>query len=225
MPRIARGLGDCCVYHVLNRGNGQSEVFHGSSDYETFLEIVKEAKGRYAVKVLAYCLMPNHFHMAVIPERGEHLSKWMQWIMTSHVRKYHRHYGSSGHVWQGRYKSFLVQSDNHLLTVLRYIEGNPVRARTVDSAKAWRWSSHRENAGITEKVLVDELPLELPKEWNAYVDEPLTQGEMERLRKSLNRQAPYGETVWQRDVCVALGLESTIRRRGRPCKSEKEQKK
>ena len=225
MPRIARGLGDDYVYHVLNRGNGRGEVFHGSRDYEAFLEIVKEAKDRYAVRMLAYCLMPNHFHMALVPERGEHLSKWMQWVMTSHVRKYHRHYGSSGHVWQGRYKSFLVQDDSHLLTVLRYIEGNPVRARIVDSAKAWRWSSHRENAGIAEKVLVNELPLELPKGWSKYVDEPLTEGEMERLRKSVNRQAPYGESAWQMKICAALGLESTIRRRGRPCKSEKEREK
>jgi len=225
MPRIARGLGDSCVYHVLNRGNGRSEVFHGSGDYEAFLEIVEEAKDRYAVRILAYCVMPNHFHMVLIPERGVDLSKWMQWVMTSHVRKYHRQYGSSGHVWQGRYKSFLIQSDSHLLTVLRYIEGNPVRARLVDSAKAWRCSSHRENAGITEKALVDELPLGLPKEWSRYVDEPMTECEMEGLRRSVNRQAPYGESAWQRMVCAALGLESTIRRRGRPGKSEKEQEK
>lgn len=225
MPRIARGLGDCCVYHVLNRGNDQGEVFHGSGDYEAFLEIIKEAKDRYNVRMLAYCLMPNHFHMAVVPERGEHLSKWMQWIMTSHVRKYHQYYGSSGHIWQGRYKSFMVQNDRHLLTVLRYIEGNPLRAQIVDSAKAWRWSSHRENAGITKKVLVNELPLELPREWSNYVDEPLTEGEMERLRKSVNRQAPYGESVWQGKICAAFGLESTIRRRGRPRKRDKEQEK
>lgn len=220
MPRIARGLGDCCIYHVLNRGNGQSEVFHGSSDYETFLEIVKEAKDRYAVNVLAYCLMPNHFHMAVKPEKGEHLSKWMQWIMTSHVRKYHRYYGSNGHVWQGRYKSFLIQRDNHLLTVLRYIEGNPVRAGIVDSAKDWRWSSHRENLGIARMILVNELPLKLPNEWDTCVDNPLTENEVERLRKCVNRQAPYGESVWQRGVCAALGLESTMRQRGRPRKRE-----
>ncbi|HYA13120.1 MAG TPA: transposase [Syntrophales bacterium] len=225
MPRIARGLGDNCVYHVLNRGNGRGDVFHSSRDYEASLEIVKDAKDRYAVGILAYCLMPNHFHMVLVPERGEYLSKWMQWVMTSHVRKYHRQYGGSGHVWQGRYKSFLVQSDSHLLTVLGYIEGNPVRANIVGSAKAWRWSSHRENAGIVKKSLVDELPLELPQEWSRYVDEPLTEGEMEKLRISVNRQAPYGESAWQRKVCAALGLESTMRRRGRPCKSEKEQRK
>jgi putative transposase len=82
----------------------------------------------YEVEVLAYCLMPNHFHMLLQPEKAEDMSKWMQWLMTSHVRKHHRTYKTSGHVWQGRFKSFIVQKDEHLLTVARYIEGNPVRA-------------------------------------------------------------------------------------------------
>ena len=144
MPRIERGLADNIVYHVINRGNGRQEVFHKDRDYEAFMKLIKEAKERYSVKLFGYCLMPNHFHMAVKPEKGEDLSRWMQWLMTSHVRRYRRHYGSSGHIWQGRYKSFMVQDDAHLLMVLRYIEGNPVRAGLVPSAKEWKWSSHGE---------------------------------------------------------------------------------
>jgi len=80
------------------------------------------------MRVLAYCLMPNHFHLALWPQADGDLSRWMQWVLTAHVRRYHRHYGSSGHVWQGRFKAFPIQADGHLLTVLRYIERNPVRA-------------------------------------------------------------------------------------------------
>jgi len=218
MPRIARGLVNGFVYHVLNRGNGGQEVFHKNQDYAAFIDLLEEAKARYAVKIFAYCLMPNHFHMVVVPVQAEELNKSMQWLMTSHVRRYHRHYGTSGHIWQGRFKSFIIQEDNHLLTVLRYVEGNPVRAGLVNSAKDWLWSSHREAIGEGASLLVDEIPIELPRDWNRYVDEPLTQKDLERLHQSVNRQSPYGALMWQIQVSKELGLESTIRPRGRPKK-------
>jgi putative transposase len=118
-------LGDNEVYHVLNRGNGRAEVFHKPGDFSAFVKLIGEAKGRYPVKVIAYCLMSNHFHLLVKPIRGEDLSKWMQWLMTTHVWRYHRHHGTSGHIWQGRFKSFIVQQDDHLLTAIRYVEGEP----------------------------------------------------------------------------------------------------
>lgn len=111
MPRIERGLADNSIYHVINRGNGRQEIFHKDKDYEAFINVIKEAKGRYPVRVFGYCLMPNHLHMVVMPEHGKELSRWMQWVMTCHVRRYHRHYGSSGHVWQGRFKNFMIQED------------------------------------------------------------------------------------------------------------------
>jgi len=218
MPRIARGLVDGFVYHVLNRGNGGQKVFHKDQDYEAFIDLMKKAKARYAVKIFAYCLMPNHFHMVVVPIQAEELNKGMQWLMTSHVRRYHRRYGTSGHIWQGRFKSFIIQEDNHLLTVLRYVEGNPVRAGLVNSATDWLWSSHREAIGERSRLLVDEIPIELPQGWNIYVDEPLTEKELEGLHQSVNRQSPYGTSMWQIQVSKELGLESTLRPRGRPKK-------
>ncbi|MFQ5963900.1 MAG: transposase [Candidatus Scalinduaceae bacterium] len=109
MPRIPRGLSDGLVYHVLNRGNGKQSVFHEDKDYEAFFGLMKEAKKQYSLKLLAYCLMPNHFHVILMPAQAGDLSKWMQWLMTSRVRRYHRYYGTSGHVWQGRFKSFIIQ--------------------------------------------------------------------------------------------------------------------
>jgi putative transposase len=221
MPRIERGLQDNFIYHLINRGNGRQEVFHKDKDYSAFVELLKEAKSRYPVKIFGYCLMPNHFHMVVKPERGEELSKWMQWIMTSHVRRYHKHYGSSGHIWQGRYKSFLIQEDVYLLMVLRYIEGNPVRAGLVNSAKEWTWSSHRERLEERGRILLDDVPIGLQSEWRRYVDEPLTGKELEKLRQSVNKQSPYGDSRWQMKVCKAFGLESTMREKGRPKKEQK----
>ena len=218
MPRIARGLVDGFVYHILNRGNGKQQVFHRNQDYEAFTNLMREVKDRYPVKVFAYCLMPNHFHMILMPVHAEKLSKWMQWLMTSHVRYHHRHYKTSGHIWQGRFKSFIIQKDNYLLTALRYVEGNPVRAGLVSSARNWLWSSHVERIGIEFHQIVDKIPIELPQKWGRYVDEPLTDKELEKLHRSVNRQSPFGDAEWQGQVCRSFGLEHTIRPRGRPRK-------
>ena len=221
MPRITRGFVDGFIYHVINRGNSKQGVFHKDSDYQAFINLMEEAKDIYPIKIFAYCLMPNHFHLVLLPTKAEELSKWMQWLMTSHVRRYHRHYGTSGHVWQGRFKSFIVQEDNYLLTLVRYVENNPVRAGLVNSAKDWEWSSHKETIGKKSRILIDEIPIELPKFRESYVNAPLTANELEALRQCVNRQSPYGSPLWQLDLCKKLGLESTIRPKGRPKKKTK----
>lgn len=216
MPRIARGLCDGYIFHILNRGNGRQEVFHKDGDYHSFVCLIHDALQSFDVKLLAYCLMPNHFHALLQPETGADISKFMQWLMTSHVRRYHQHYGTSGHIWQGRYKSFIVQEDHHLLTVVRYIEGNPVRADLVKSAKSWKWSSHRERMGRRDTHMIGELPIHIPADWAACVDLPMTVTEVERLRRSVNRRTPFGTDDWVETVCEKLGLESTLHERGRP---------
>jgi putative transposase len=221
MPRIARGLGEGIVYHVLNRGNAGQEIFHKEQDYRAFIDLMREAKGKFAIKLFAYCLMPTHFHMIVKQSVREALSKFMQWLMTSHVRRYHRHYGSSGHVWQGRFKSFLIEEDNHLITVLRYVEGNPVRAGLVQSAREWPWSSHRETIGEQSRCLVDEPPVKLPGEWGRFVDTSITKRKLSKLRCSVNRQAPFGTPLWQKQMAKRFRLQSTLRPRGRPCKGKR----
>ena len=146
MPRTSRASRGGFVYHVLNRGNGRSDVFHKDEDFAAFVKLMREAQEKVAMRVTGYCLMTNHFHLLLWPHEDGDLSRWMQWLMTSHVRRYHRHYKGSGHVWQGRFKAFPVQSNDHYLTVLRYVERNPLRATMVERGQNWEWSSLKPTA-------------------------------------------------------------------------------
>jgi len=177
---------------------------------------MKEAKKRYPLNIYAYCLMPNHFHFVLMADQPNHLSKWMHWLLTTHARRYHYFYETSGHIWQSRFKSFIIQNDEHLITVLRYVEGNPARAKLVLSSKEWLWSSHRKRIGKESEKILDRLPIQLPSNWTEYIDKHLTCVELENLRQSVNRQAPFGDIEWQKKTSQQLGLEQTLRPRGRP---------
>lgn len=196
-------------------------MFHKDGDYIAFQKLLKQASDRIPMRMLSYCLMPNHFHLVLWPKGDGDLSKWMQWLTTSHVRRYHRHYNSSGHVWQGRFKSFPVQSDEHLLTVMRYVERNPIRAKTIPVRKAqhWAWSS----AGIphADAEMLPSLvngPVERPEPWLDWVNRPTTKDEFEAMSTCISRGQPYGSEQWRSRIAKRLGLESSLRPRGRPRK-------
>jgi putative transposase len=210
-------------YHVLNRGNARGEVFHKDEDYAAFLKLLVQAGERLPVRLLAYCLLPNHFHLVLWPYQDGDLSRWMQWLLTSHVRRYHRHYDSSGHVWQGRFKAFPIQQDEHLLTVLRYVERNPVRAKSLPVRKAerWPWSSLGRPPKNVETPRLDSGPVRRPDHWLDWVNAPQTEAELKALRDCVVRGAPYGGERWQQLTARRLGLESTLRPRGRPRKKLK----
>jgi putative transposase len=208
---------------VLNRGNGRAEVFHKPADYAAFVRLLQEANERIDMRLVAWCLMPNHFHLVLWPRRDGDLSRYVQWLLTSHVRRYHRHYGSSGHVWQGRFAAFPIQQDDHLLRVLRYVERNPVRARTVPVRKAerWPWSSIGTVPPGVEAPRLDRGPVPRGADWKEWVNRPQTVAESVALRECLVRGRPYGDDRWTRATAKRLGLESSLRPRGRPRKALK----
>ena len=138
--------------------------------------------------------------------------------ISTHVRRYHRHYDSSGHVWQGRFKAFPIQSDNHLLTVMRYVERNPVRAITIPVRKAqnWKWSSAGTPTSEFEPVKLHNSPAKQRSDWLDWVNKPLTEAERSAMHQCINRGRPFGSENWQNRTAKRLGLESTMRPRGRP---------
>jgi len=204
-----------CV-HIVNRGNHRDEVFRKRGDYEAFLTLMDEACRRLPMRILAYCLMPNHFHLVLWPFGDADLGRWMQWLMTAHVRRYHRHYGTDGHVWQGRFKAFPIQQDGHLLTVLRYVERNPLRANLVARAEDWPWSSLATWSRERPPECLTPAPLDRPADWLRHVNEPDDRTELAALRRSANRGTPWGNPGWVADVAKRLGLQPTLRDRGRP---------
>lgn len=213
MPRTARASAAGYCYHVLNRGNARAEVFHKNDDFDAFLEIMAEASLRCPMRLLGYCLMPNHFHLVLWPSGDGDLSRWMHWLLTTHVRRYLRHYRSSGHIWQGRFKAFPIQEDEHLITVLWYVERNPLRAGLVERAECWPWSSL---ARRSLPPLLDSGPVPRAADWLEWVNAPMFDSECERIRHCIRRGAPLGNDSWTVQIATALGLESSLRSRGRP---------
>ncbi|HMO14567.1 MAG TPA: transposase [Pirellulaceae bacterium] len=170
MPRTSRASRVGFVYHVLNRGNGLCDVFHQDDDFAAFVNLVREANEKVSMRLTGFCLMTNHFHLLLWPHGDGDLSQWMQWPMTSHVRRYHRHYKGSGHVWQGRFKAFPVQSDDHYLTVLSYVERSQLRANMVERSQDWERSSLKPTVQSGPDGLLCDGPILKPAQATRHVN-------------------------------------------------------
>lgn len=218
------------VYHMLNRANGRLPIFQKDGDYAAMERILAEALAHVpGMRLLAYCLMPNHWHLVVWPQRDGELSDFGHWLTLTHTQRWHAHYHDvgTGHLYQGRFKSFPVCADEHLLQVCRYVERNALRAGLVARAEAWPWGSLWQRAlrPRPAKAILSAWPLEIPSDWVKEVNRPQTEAELEALRRSVQRGQPYGEEGWAKRVAVRLGLESTLRARGRPRKQTEKAKR
>jgi putative transposase len=218
MPRTARASVADTWYHVLNRGNRRETVFHKPADYDAFVTAMVDAQARLPADIVGYCLMPNHFHLVIRTHADGELGRWVQWVLMAHARRYHSHYKTTGHVWQGRFKAFPIQADEHLASVLRYVERNALRAELVARAQDWKWSSLAGWLRDDPLLWRGKLPIR-DKKWLERVNEPLSAGDLKRLRVSVERGRPYGEKAWTAETARRLGLESTLRSRGRPRKT------
>ncbi len=216
MPRTARAsVGGIC-YHVVNRGNNRAKVFHQPEDLSAFVTTIADACEYRPMRVLAYCVMPNHFHLVLWPLHDLDLSRWMQWLLSAQVRRYHRDHGGSGHVWEGRFRCFPVEPDDHLLSVMRYVEGNPVRAKLVKRAENWRWSSLGFGPDRIQLFKPAPAPIKRSRNWLEKVNTPFPAAELQRIRQSVNRGTPLGTGPWVEKTAALLGLGSSLRPRGRP---------
>jgi putative transposase len=225
MGRPLRAAEGGLIYHALNRANAGATLFGDDGDFEAFEKALAEAVARHRMRLLAYCVLPGHFHLVVWPKADGDLSQFMRWLTLTHTQRWHAHRRSagSGHLYQGRFKSFPVQGDEHLHTLCRYVEQNALRAGLVSRAEEWRWGSlwwtTRGSGDPPEGLVLSPWPIPRPRDWRARVNRPMRRADEEALQRCIRRGQPYGSAPWQQRTARALGLESTFRPRGRPKKT------
>jgi putative transposase len=225
MGRPLRAAEGGLTYHALNRANGRATLFDGAPDYEAFVRVLADAVDRFPVRLFAYCVMPNHFHLVLRPDDDGGLSQFMRWLTLTHTQRWHahRHSAGTGHVYHGRFKSFPVQDDGHFYTVCRYVERNALRAGLATRAEDWPWGSLRPGPASTAASPLPTLsrwPVRRPSDWLKRVNAPMSPAEEEAMARCLRRSQPLGTLGWTEATVRRLGLESTTRPLGRPRKEE-----
>lgn len=208
-------------YHVMNRGRRREEVFLSRTDYESFLQVLQETSVGWNIKIAAYCLMPNHYHLLVNTPDGN-ISRCMRHVNGVYTQRFNRQHETDGQVFRGRYKSVLVEADSHLLEVLRYIHRNPIRAGLVNSLADFFWSSHQGYVSSAKKwdwlerdFLLSMLCAKKTGQRAAYQDfVSLDESEeIERFYLLKNLPSVLGGTVfkdWLKEKFQHLGFQEEI---------------
>jgi putative transposase len=205
---------------VWNRAAGRLRLFKKDADFLAFERTLIEAHHRLPMRLLDWCLMPNHWHFVVWPREDGQVTDFFRWLTLTHAVRAITHRGVTGMgpLYQGRFKALPVQEDAHLLTLQAYVQRNPVRAKLAKRAASWRWGSEGvRHAGIKElATLLTEGPVHRPRNWSQRVDQvpPVEQGET--IRECIRRSRPFGTPSWTARIADKLDLAWTIRPRGRP---------
>ncbi len=221
MSRPRRYLPGGMAFHVLNRGVNRRTLFSSDRDYEAFGFDVLETLRTRPMRICGFCIMPNHWHMVLWPENDGDVSSFVHHLTSLHALRWKRRHDEVGlgPLYQGRFRAFPIQTDHHFLTVVRYVERNPLRANLVDRAESWAWSSLGQGAsGVCLPISCWPTPNAReanPAAWVACVNAPQTAAEVDSLRRCSKRGSPYGDDSWTGVTATSLGLESTMRQPGR----------
>lgn len=204
MPRPLRiDIGDY-AYHVINRANGRARIFHTEVDYKDFELLLFEMNEFFNMRILAYTIMPNHWHLLLYPKEDGDIQRAIHWLSTSHAVRHHTRNGTigGGHLYQGRYKSFLIQKDKHLLTVLKYIERNPVRAKLCKVVEGWKWgSAYRRKFGESDgQRILSEPPVPLPVGYEKWINYAEPAEDLEKVRHCIRMGESYGSVVLRKNI-------------------------
>jgi len=230
MARLPRLFIKDCPQHLIQRGNNRQAIFFADEDYTVYLDKLKDFSEKYQVKVHAYVLMTNHVHLLVSTEHEGAISKMMQSIGRYYVLYINKTYQRTGTLWEGRYKSTLVDSDNYLFTVMRYIEMNPVRAGMVEHPADYPWSSYHANAlGKSIRLLTPheqyvQLGGTFTERCSRYVgffDAYLSDNTLELIRTSTNKAWVLGSERFKRQVETQINRRVEPANRGGDRKSKK----
>ncbi len=204
------------VYHVVNRAAGRLDLFESSSDFAAFEHLLRDVLTRTGMRILAYCLMRNHWHLLLWPVADGDLITFMHRLTATHARRWVLAHDAVGRgaVYQSRFKSIPVQTNQHLLTVWRYVERNPLRSNLVRSAQDWDWSSLSRTRDHRKGPALCASPIDRPSSWVEFVNTPHTNAEIAAIRGAIDSGEPVGDQEWSTGAREAIGW----RRQGRPKK-------
>jgi putative transposase len=190
MPRPPRFCPDGVPQHIVNRGNLRAPIFRESADYQGFLAALTDAVDRTTVRLLAFCLMPNHWHLVLWPVDGSEISAYMQVLMNAHIRDLQQRHGTAGtgHIYQGRYKNSLIVTDRYFFNVCRYVEANALCAGLVERAEDWEWSSLVRSGPVDDLNIMSPWPLVRPVNWREIVNRPQSNRAIKEIEKQIRRQ-------------------------------------
>lgn len=225
MPRAKRITPGGYIYHVINRSAGRMTLFNTPEDYHAFTQTLAQTCERMpSVELLAFCIMPNHWHLLLRPKRSGDLSEFMRVLTVTHTQRHHAHHGTvgTGPLYQGRFKSFPIEGEDYFLAVARYVECNALRAKLVKRAEDWAWSSlqvRRDGPEELRECLADwPVAGGVPRQWLRTVNATQNQKELEAIRLCVNRSRPFGGERWVIKTASKMGLTSSLRSPGRPRK-------
>jgi putative transposase len=233
MPRKPRFIIPDVPVHIVQRGHSRDPVFFEDADYLAYLSWLKTGTERYHCAIHAYVLMTNHIHILATPRDTDSITRMMQYVGRHYVPYINHTYGTSGSIWEGRYKASLVQDEQYLLTCMRYIELNPVRADMVRSPAHYRWSSYRANGQgkvdplVTPHTIYLSLSKNIEQRCEAYKElfkAHLDENDLSDIRSSLQTGTPLGNHLFKQKIESRLGLNVGQAKRGRPFKGAMEDK-
>lgn len=217
------------IYHVINRGNNKQIIFREEEDYKRYTKLLERYKERYGFKLYSYALMSNHIHLLIESGEKGSISKIMQGLTLAHTRYFNIRYKSSGHVWQGRFKSPIVGEDSYLLEVSRYIELNPVRAKIVKDPKDYPWSSYsfhaygKRNTLIGEHLFYEGLGKALEerqRRYREFVKKGIGDKELTEIRESVISGKGYASDDYLKRIEESIKGRLRRGRLGRPKKKD-----
>lgn len=197
MPRTRRICPGNVLFHVLNRANDRRHLFTSEDDYNEFLRLLSMAATRIPMRICAFCLMPNHWHLVLWPQTEVDTTPFMHWVSAVHAMRLRRRSKTvgCGHVYQDRFRSLPVESGIYYWNLVKYVEGNALRAGLVDRAEDWKWSSLADRTSADPRILLAN-PLELPSEWARWVNTGWSESELAVLHQSAEKGRPYGSSSW-----------------------------
>ncbi len=214
MARIARVVAVDMPHHIVQRGNRRQNVFFNEKDKQTYMNILKEESTSHDLEIWAYCLMDNHIHLIAVPRKEDSLAKAIGTTHKKYTRMINFREGWRGYLWQGRFSSFPLD-ERHLYAAMRYVERNPVRAKIVNNAEDYPWSSAKTHIDQTEDSLVKHCYLENEiKDWREFLSPEEEQGDLKLFRRHGATGRPLGSSDFIEHLARKLGVDLRKKRPG-----------